>query len=133
MIGRKKPLIIDGIVSFIMALIALWLFFKVANMISRILKRIMLSKSIDSAVSAFTCSLVQAFLKISIVIAVLGYVGVETGALIAVLGAAGLAIGFSLQNSLANFASGILIIVFRPFKAGDFIEAGGVSNNVDEI
>jgi small conductance mechanosensitive channel len=68
-----------------------------------------------------------------LLISVAGMVGIETTSFIAVLGAAGLAVGLALQGSLANFAGGVLILLFRPFKAGEFIEGGGVSGTVQEI
>jgi small conductance mechanosensitive channel len=129
----QQPMIIDSAVNFLLAIASLWAGFKVSNIFSSVLKTIMLRKSIDPAITAFACSLFQAFLKIAVIIAVLSYIGFETSSFIAVLGAAGLAIGLSLQGSLANFASGILIIMFRPFKAGDFVEAGGVAGSVKEI
>ena len=128
-----QPFMVDTVIEFFMAIIVLWLGFKAVNVFSYVLRSMMLRKSIDPAITGFACSLFQAFLKVAIIIAILSYVGIETSSFIAILGAAGLAIGLSLQGSLANFASGILIIVFRPFKAGDFVEAGGVSGSVQEI
>lgn len=130
---EKQPLIIEGFFDIVLAVIVLWFGFKAANVCSHLLKSVMLRKSIDPAITGFACSLFQAFIKVAIVIAVLSSVGIETSSFIAVLGAAGLAIGLSLQGSLANFASGILIIIFRPFKAGDFVEAGGVAGSVKDI
>jgi small conductance mechanosensitive channel len=68
-----------------------------------------------------------------VIIAALGQLGVQTASLVAVLGAAGLAVGLALQGSLANFAAGLLLIIFKPFKVGDFIEGGGVSGVVEEV
>jgi small conductance mechanosensitive channel len=68
-----------------------------------------------------------------VIIAAINTLGVQTTSFIAVIGAAGLAIGFALQGSLANFASGVMLIIFRPFKAGDFVEAGGTSGAVEAI
>jgi small conductance mechanosensitive channel len=72
-------------------------------------------------------------LLIMVVIAAVGQLGVQTTSFIAVLGAAGLAIGLALQGSLANFGAGVLMIIFRPFKAGDFIEAAGTAGVVEEV
>lgn len=68
-----------------------------------------------------------------VIIAALNKIGLQTTSLIAVLGAAGLAVGLALQGSLANFAAGIMLIIFKPFKAGDYIEAGGTSGIVQEV
>jgi small conductance mechanosensitive channel len=68
-----------------------------------------------------------------IIISALGALGVQTASFIAIIGAAGLAVGFALQGSLANFASGVMLIIFRPFKSGDYVEAGGTSGSVEAI
>lgn len=105
----------------------------IAKGLSRLLERGLVARSIDKAVIAFLVSIVYAVLMIATVLMALSQIGVQTTSFIAILGAAGLAIGLALQGSLANFASGILIILFRPFKAGDFIDGGGVSGTVEKI
>jgi small conductance mechanosensitive channel len=90
------------------------------------------SKS-DPILISFTANLVYAGLLAFVIIAALGQLGIQTTSFIAILGAAGLAIGLALQGSLANFAAGVLMIVFRPFKQGDFIEAAGVSGVIEEV
>ena len=72
-------------------------------------------------------------LIVFVVLAAIGQAGIETTSFVAVLGAAGLAVGFALQGSLSNFASGVMLIIFRPIKVGDFIEGGGMSGSVKEI
>jgi len=88
---------------------------------------------VDDAIVGFTCSLVHAAVMIFVILAALGQVGVETTSFVAVLAAAGFAIGLALQGSLANFSSGVLIILFRPFKTGDYIEGAGTSGVVKTI
>lgn len=105
----------------------------VAKMIKTVLKKAMERTKVDAAVVGFTTSLVHAAVMVFVVLAALGQVGIQTTSFIAVLGAAGLAVGLALQGSLANFASGVLIIIFRPYKIGDFIEAGGATGVVKEI
>lgn len=83
--------------------------------------------------SSFISSLVSIVLRILLLISVASMIGVETTSFIAMIGAAGLAIGLALQGSLANFAGGVLIMLFRPFRAGDWIEGQGVSGSVDSI
>jgi small conductance mechanosensitive channel len=68
-----------------------------------------------------------------VIVAAIGTLGVQTTSFVAVLGAAGLAVGFALQGSLSNFAAGVMLIVFRPFKAGDYVEAGGTAGSVQEV
>lgn len=105
----------------------------VAKAVSRFIERTLVARSVDKAVVAFIASLIYAIILIATVLMALSQVGVQTTSFIAILGAAGLAVGLALQGSLANFASGILIILFRPFKSGDFIDAGGITGTVDKI
>lgn len=87
----------------------------------------------EESLRGFLLSLISIGLKVLLVISVASMVGVETTSFIAVLGAAGLAVGLALQGSLANFAGGVLILIFRPYKVGDYIDAGGVSGSVRKI
>lgn len=88
---------------------------------------------IDVTIARFVTNLVYVALLTFFAIAALGRLGVQTGSFIAVIGAAGLAVGFALQSSLGNFAAGVMIILFKPFRAGDYIEAAGVAGTVDAI
>ena len=110
-------------------LIGWWLISKLTASIGRILE----ARNVDRALGSFIGSLVRIVLRILLLISVASMVGVETTSFIAMIGAAGLAIGLALQGSLANFAGGVLIMLFRPFRAGDWIEAQGVSGSVDSI
>lgn len=130
---NNQGLLISYAISLISAILILWIGFKIARKISSMINNAMIKKSIDPAVASFVASLSHAIIAAAIIIVALGHVGVQTATFVAILGAAGLAIGLSLQGSLANFASGLLITVFRPFKAGDFVEAGGVAGVVKEI
>ncbi len=87
----------------------------------------------DLALQGFVSNLANVILKILLVVSVASMIGVETTSFVAAIGAAGLAIGLALQGSLANFAGGVLILLFRPFRIGDWIEAQGVSGTVDNI
>lgn len=89
--------------------------------------------NIDLTISKFLATVLNVILITALVIAVLDFVGFETASFIAILGAAGLAIGLALQGSLSNLAAGVMIISFRPFKVGDFVEAGGTMGSVKEI
>ena len=115
--------------ALITMLIGWWLISKLTHSVGRLLNL----RQVDRAVSSFICSLVGIVLKVLLLVSVASMVGVETTSFIAVIGAAGLAIGLALQGSLANFAGGVLIMFFRPFRAGDWIEAQGVSGSVDSI
>jgi len=105
----------------------------VAKLIKKVLQKTMERTKVDAAVVGFTCSLAHAAVMVFVILAALGQVGIQTTSFIAVLGAAGLAVGLALQGSLANFAAGVLILLFRPYKVGDFIEAGGAMGVVKEI
>ena len=124
--SRLGMQIIAAIVVFF---VGRWLARKVAALIESGLKR----ANTDPTLVGFFRNIVYFGLLIMVVIAAVGQLGVQTTSFIAVLGAAGLAIGLALQGSLANFAAGVLIIIFRPFKSGDFIDAGGTMGTVEEI
>jgi len=105
----------------------------IAGIIKGVLQKGMKKKDVDPTLIGFLSSIVYYLLMVIIVIAAISKLGIQTTSFIAVLGAAGLAVGLALQGSLSNFASGVLLIMFRPFKVGDFVEAGGVNGVVDEI
>ena len=105
----------------------------VAKIIVGIVRRLLNKANMDNILIDFVCSIVSTALLLFIIIAALNQLGVDTTSLIALMGAAGLAVGLALQGSLQNFASGVMLIVFRPFKTGDFVEAGGVAGTVEKI
>jgi len=94
---------------------------------------VMQKQEVDKTLETFICNLVRTALMVVVVIAAIGAMGVETTSFIAIFGAAGLAIGLALQGSLSNFASGVLIVLFRPYQVGDWIEAAGISGGVEEV
>lgn len=99
----------------------------------QILRKILHRTEMDLILINFVSSIVKTVLLLFVIIAAIGQLGIDTTSLIALLGAAGLAVGLALKNSLQNFASGVLLIIFRPFKTGDFIDAGGTSGVVESI
>lgn len=105
----------------------------VVGMITSLVKKLMGKAKVDSILVNFIGSIIKSVLLLFVVIASLDQLGVDTTSLIALIGAAGLAIGLALQGSLQNLASGVMLIIFRPFTAGDFVEAGGASGVVEEI
>jgi len=118
------------LVGAILALIVgLWL----ANMIANGLGRRMEKNEVDPSLRPFLKSLVGTLLKVLVVVSVLGMVGIQMTSFIAILGAAGLAVGMALSGTLQNFAGGAMILIFRPFKVGDFIEAQGYAGSVNTI
>jgi small conductance mechanosensitive channel len=118
----------------VIAAIAILILGRIAAKFIRSLIRRMLHKGrVDEMLVSFVSSLCYVGIMVVVIIAAVGQLGVQTTSFVAILGAAGLAIGFALQGSLANFASGILMIIFKPFKVGDFIEGGGVAGVVEEM
>ncbi len=105
----------------------------VAKLARKIIERMMNKSEVDATLVKFTGNLAYGILMVVVVLAALNQIGVQTTSFIAIIGAAGLAIGFALQGSLSNFAAGIMMIIFRPFKVGDFIMAGGEAGIVEEI
>ena len=105
----------------------------IAKGLVKVLERILGRAKVDSMLVEFIGSIARAVLLLFVIIASLDMLGVDTTSLIAMLGAAGLAVGLALQGSLQNFASGVLLIIFRPFMVGDVIDAGGVIGKVEKI
>lgn len=99
----------------------------------KLVRKLLNSRKIDPTVVSFVSNLTWAVVFVFTVIATLGQIGVQTASLVAVIGAAGLAVGLALQGSLSNFASGVLMVLFRPCRVGDYIEAAGIAGTVDEI
>jgi len=105
----------------------------VAKMVTNGVRKLMVAQDVDKILESFVGNLVYSLLMIFVIIAAINQLGVQTTSLIAIMGAAGLAIGLALQGSLANFASGVLIVMFRPYKVGDFVEAAGISGSVLQV
>ncbi|MDH3442132.1 MAG: mechanosensitive ion channel [Gammaproteobacteria bacterium] len=97
------------------------------------LRRLLQSQQVDKILETFVCNLAYWTVMIFVIIAAISQIGIETTSLIAVMGAAGLAVGLALQGSLSNFAAGVLIVVFRPYRVGDFVEAAGISGSVEQV
>ncbi|NOX51742.1 MAG: mechanosensitive ion channel [Gammaproteobacteria bacterium] len=117
------------LLTIVVLIVGLWVIKRVVKIIDRGLE----VGATDATLAKFLSSLASIILKALLLISVAGMIGIETTSFIAVLGAAGLAIGLALQGSLANFAGGVLVLMFRPFKVGDFIEAQDVAGTVAEI
>jgi small conductance mechanosensitive channel len=138
MMSQEQIDTVIGYVTFygMRVVIALLIFFIgkwIAGLIRKGVRRGMEKSKVDPVLIGFLSNIVFYLLMVAVIISAISQLGVQTTSFIAVLGAAGLAVGLALQGSLSNFASGVLIILFRPFKVGDFVEAGGVMGVVDEI
>ncbi|MEN6474308.1 MAG: mechanosensitive ion channel domain-containing protein [Syntrophaceae bacterium] len=117
------------IAALVILIVGRWIARAIKNLTGRILNR----RRVDPTIVSFIEHLIYIALLVFIVIAALAQLGIQTTSFIAVIGAAGLAIGLALQGSLANFAAGFLMIIFKPFKAGDYIDGGGASGVVEKI
>jgi len=113
----------------IVLLVGLW----IISRLSRIIDKTMTKRDLDVSLRTFLRSLLSIGLKIILIVTVAGMIGIGTASFVTILGAAGLAVGLALQGSLSNFAGGVLILIFKPFKVGDIIEASGQIGQVLEI
>ena len=105
----------------------------IAKLLSKSLKKVLNKRAVDETLSKFLISLVKIALITFVIISAASQVGIQTASFVAVIGAAGLAIGFALQGSLSNLAAGVMLIIFKPIKVGDFIEGGGASGSVEAV
>jgi small conductance mechanosensitive channel len=126
-------LLIDYSPKLISALIILFVGLYVIRLINRLARKIMVKRELDPTLSKFLADILLWALRLLLFVSFISKLGIETSSFVAILGAAGLAIGLSLQGSLSNFAGGMLIILFKPFRVGDTIEAQGVIGTVLEI
>ena len=128
--GQK---LIDFLPSLVGAIVLLILGLWAIKLINRVVKKFFNKKDYDPTLEKFIASLISWGLNILLFVLVVTQLGVESASLVAIIGAAGLAIGLALQGSLANFAGGVLILLLKPFKVGHFIKAQGVEGTVKEI
>lgn len=132
-LNKNQELLLNHALNILIAItifyIGRWLALGAARLVSKAL----LLRKVDRAVVSFLSSIVYAGALIAVALIALSHLGIQTNSFIAILGAAGLAIALALQGSLSNFASGVLIIIFRPFKAGDMVDVAGVSGIVERI
>ena len=119
--------------KFVGAILALIVGFYLANTIAGLLGRTLDKREIDPSLKPFLVGLVSVLLKVLVGISVLGMVGIQMTSFIAIIGAAGLAVGMALSGTLQNFAGGVMLLIFKPFKVGDYIEAQGYAGTVHEI
>lgn len=126
-------IIIEYTPRLISAMLILFIGLYAIRLINRLVKRLMVKRDLDATLSKFLADILLWAMRILLFVTVISRLGIETSSFVAILGAMGLAVGLSLQGSLSNFAGGMLIILFKPFRVGDSIEAQGVSGTVNEI
>lgn len=127
---RNRELLLSYAVNIVAAVAIVIVGMIVARLVSNTVNRLMVARHIDATVADFLSALVRYGIIAFTLIAALGRVGVQTASVIAVLGAAGLAVGLALQGSLSNLAAGVLLVMFRPFRAGEYVDLGGVAGTV---
>lgn len=120
---------IDLVAGIIIFIVGKW----AAKVASKLIHEMMIKTHVDPTLAKFIRHLIYGAFMAFVIIAALSKVGVQTTSLVAVIGAAGLAVGLALQGSLSNFAAGVILIIFKPFRVGDAIEAAGITGSVDEI
>jgi len=126
-------ILVDYSPRLISAFLILFIGLYVIRFINRMIRKIMVTRDLDPTLSKFLADILLWVLRVLLFVSVIDKLGIGTSSFVAILGAAGLAVGLSLQGSLSNFAGGMLIILFKPFRVGDTIEAQGVTGTVSEI
>jgi len=124
---------VDLGINLVTALVIFFVGKWIVGMVVKGMMKAMQKGDLDITLRRFIGNLARTLLMLFVIIAAINALGVQTASLIALVGAAGLAVGLALQGSLANFAAGVLIVLFRPYKVGDWIEGGGVSGSVEEV
>ncbi len=130
---RIKELALDYAPKLVAALLVLWIGSILIRMFAKVMGKVLSSRGVEPTLQRFLHSLVTVSLRILLLITFIGMLGVQTTSFIAIIGAAGLAVGLALQGTLANFAGGTLILLFKPYKVGDLVEAQGHVGHVKEI
>lgn len=136
LIGLKEffnDVLFQNLPSIIVALLILWIGWKLIKWLDKLLLKIFTKKNFDVSLNSFLRSIIIIALKVLLIITVAGMIGIQMTSFIAILGAAGLAVGMALQGTLQNFAGGVIILLLKPYKVGDYIEQGGISGIVKEI
>lgn len=132
-VNNNQGLIIEYGLNIVSAIATILIGMLFARIISNSFHKVLTKRKLDSTIVDFVSHMVKYVIVAFVVIAALSRIGVQTTSFIALIGAAGLAVGLALQGSLSNFASGVLIIVLRPFKAGEYIEAAGIAGSVESV
>lgn len=130
---RIEDLAMDHATKLVAALLVLWVGSLLIKMFVKVMGRVLTSRGVEPTLQRFLHSLVTVSLRMLLLVTFIGMLGVQTTSFIAIIGAAGLAVGSALQGTLVNFAGGTLILLFKPYKVGDLVEAQGCVGNVKEI
>jgi len=126
----------DGLgfaIDIVLALLIFYIGRFIVGLLVKALGKGMQKAEVDATLERFVCNLVRMALMVVVIIAAIAQVGIQTTSFIAIFGAAGLAVGLALQGSLSNFAAGVLIVLFRPYRVGDFVEAAGIAGTIEQV
>ncbi|MEH0862149.1 mechanosensitive ion channel family protein [Halobacteriovorax sp. DPLXC-1] len=132
-IGKVTKLMAEYGFILVKVIIVLVVGLKLISYIEKFFQKVLTKKKVDVSIRKFIVTIISITLKVGLLISVVGMVGIKTTSFVALLGAAGLAVGMSLKDALGNLAGGVLILFFKPFRVGDFIEGQGYSGKVREI
>ncbi|WP_290653942.1 mechanosensitive ion channel domain-containing protein [Idiomarina sp.] len=132
-INNNQGMLIEYSIKVIIAIVIMVVASIASRVLTGVMRKGMTKRDVDGAVIGFLSAIIKSLIFIAALMVALNQVGVETTSFIAILGAAGLAIGLALQGSLSNIASGVLLIMFRPMRAGEYVECGGTAGTVEEI
>jgi len=127
------PMLSDWVIKIVIALLIYLIGKWIAKRVTNIVKKLMNARDVDPTLVNFLSNVVYAILLVAVILAALDTLGLPVTSLVAIVGVAGLAVGLALKDSLGNFASGVMLVMFRPFKKGDFVEVAGVAGSVEEI
>ncbi|WP_221075331.1 small-conductance mechanosensitive channel MscS [Agarivorans aestuarii] len=130
---NNQDLLMQYAINIAAAIAILFVGMIVARIMASSVEKLMNARKLDTTISHFVGSMVKYIIIAFVIIAALSRIGIQTASFVAIIGAAGLAVGLALQGSLSNFAAGVLIIGFRPFKAGDFVEIAGTAGSVASV
>ena len=123
----------DFAINLVTAVLIFYIGKAVIGILVRALRKLMQKNDVDATLTSFVSNLVRMTLLVFVIIAAITKLGVPSAQFVAVVGAAGLAVGLALQGSLSNFAAGVLIVLFRPYKVGDYVEAAGISGSIEQV
>jgi small conductance mechanosensitive channel len=131
--GHMMPMLLAWAGKVVLALVIYIIGKWVSKKITDTIRRLLRAREIDETLNQFLANIVYAVLLIAVILAALDTLGLPITSLFAVVGAAGLAVGLALKDSMGNFAAGVMLVMFRPFEKGDFVEVAGVAGTVDEV
>ena len=131
--GIDSTTVVGFAKNLVLALLIFYIGRWIVGLMVGAMRKVMQKQEVDKTLETFVCNLVRMALLVVVIIAAISKLGIQTASFIAIFGAAGLAIGLALQGSLSNFAAGVLIVMFRPYKVGDFVEAAGIAGVVEQV